>query len=160
MRYYFISHEGEEGKVDLLKATRTHEREVEASFNGETIYVRRLAGRYFISHDRISWRKTPPINLDKEILISTKHYHLFRGYKPSGIGAGSEGELLTQMPGKVVKIFVREGDSVTKGQTLLILEAMKMENEIKSSLDGVVKAIHAKEGLAVEHGFMLLEIEA
>ena len=63
------------------------------------------------------------------------------------------------MPGKVIKIKVKEGDEVKKGDTLLILEAMKMENEIKSGLEGVVKTIHCKEGQALDSGVLMMELE-
>ena len=51
------------------------------------------------------------------MLNVNKVYQLFRGYKPSGMSGGNEGELLTQMPGKVVKILVEEGQTVQKGET-------------------------------------------
>ncbi|MFA4640979.1 sodium-extruding oxaloacetate decarboxylase subunit alpha [Pyrococcus kukulkanii] len=63
------------------------------------------------------------------------------------------------MPGKVLKILVREGDRVRIGQGLLILEAMKMENEIPSPMDGVVKRILVKEGDAVDTGQALIELK-
>ncbi|MCP4912644.1 MAG: biotin/lipoyl-binding protein [Oligoflexia bacterium] len=63
------------------------------------------------------------------------------------------------MPGKIVKIMVKEGDEVKKGQTLIILEAMKMENEIKCGMDGTVKAIHVNEGDALESGVLMMEVE-
>jgi pyruvate carboxylase subunit B len=50
------------------------------------------------------------------------------------------------MPGKVAKILVKEGDKVTKGQTVAMVEAMKMENEIHAAADGTVKAIYVKVG--------------
>ncbi|WP_155897121.1 biotin/lipoyl-containing protein, partial [Bacteriovorax sp. BSW11_IV] len=78
---------------------------------------------------------------------------------PSGLSGGSAGELMTQMPGKIVKISVNVGDTVVKGQTLVILEAMKMENEIKAGIDGVVKAIHIKEGDALDQGVLMMELE-
>ena len=51
------------------------------------------------------------------------------------------------------------GDKVEKGQTLLILEAMKMENEIKSGVTGQVKNIHVKMGDALENGVLMIEVE-
>ncbi len=63
------------------------------------------------------------------------------------------------MPGKIVKLFKKEGDAVTKGETVVILEAMKMENEIKSGATGVIKSINVKEGQALEAGFLMVEIE-
>ncbi len=63
------------------------------------------------------------------------------------------------MPGKVVQIGIKPGDKVTQGQTLLILEAMKMENEIKTSVDGTVKAVHVKVGDALEQGVLMIELD-
>ena len=64
------------------------------------------------------------------------------------------------MPGKIVKILTAVGEKVVKGQTLIILEAMKMENEIKCGSSGVVKAIHVKAGDALENGVLMMEVEA
>jgi len=66
----------------------------------------------------------------------------------------------TPMPGKIVKIPVKEGDTVEKGQTVVVVSAMKMESEYKSASDGIVKTIHIKEGDAVEGHQPLIEIEA
>ena len=63
------------------------------------------------------------------------------------------------MPGKVIKINVVENDKVRKNQTLAIVEAMKMENEIKSSIDGIVKKIFCKSGDLVETQNPLIELE-
>lgn len=63
------------------------------------------------------------------------------------------------MPGKVVKINVTEKESVRKNQTLAIVEAMKMENEIKSPLDGVVRKIYVSPGDLVDSEKPLVEIE-
>jgi len=64
------------------------------------------------------------------------------------------------MPGKVVKVNVAEGEAVRKNQTLAIVEAMKMENEIKSPLEGFVKKIHVSAGDLVDSEKPLLELEA
>lgn len=76
----------------------------------------------------------------------------------AGGGAGGGGTLTAPMPGKVVKILVAEGDAVEEGQTLLILEAMKMQNEYKCPVAGKVTKIHAQEGAAVETAAPLLVI--
>ena len=55
--------------------------------------------------------------------------------------------------------FVEEGDAVAIGQTLCILEAMKLMNEVKSELDGTVRAIHVENGQPVEFGQLLFELE-
>ncbi len=63
------------------------------------------------------------------------------------------------MPGKVVKILVKAGDEVAEGQGLVVVEAMKMENELKSPKAGKVVQVLTKEGTAVENGAPLLEVE-
>jgi biotin carboxyl carrier protein len=74
-------------------------------------------------------------------------------------GIEEEPVAASPMPGKVVKILVREGDKVEKGQGLVIVEAMKMENEIKSSVNGTVGKINFKPGDLVDAGQPLVEIE-
>ncbi len=61
------------------------------------------------------------------------------------------------MPGMVLNILVKEGDEVKKGDTLLILEAMKMENSLKATADGVIKKIVAVKGTAVEKNQILIQ---
>lgn len=68
-------------------------------------------------------------------------------------------ELKAPMPGLVLKMLVKEGDAVKKNDPLLVLEAMKMENVIKSTGDAVVKKIHVQEHAAVEKGQLLLSFE-
>ena len=63
------------------------------------------------------------------------------------------------MPGKVTKVPVSEGQEVRKNQTLVIVEAMKMENEIKASIDGVVKKVHVAVGDLVDAERPLVEVE-
>ncbi|ASI98250.1 acetyl-CoA carboxylase biotin carboxyl carrier protein subunit [Thermococcus celer] len=71
---------------------------------------------------------------------------------------GGEGVVTAPMPGKILRILVKEGDSVKTGQGLLVLEAMKMENEIPSPKDGVIKKILVKEGDTVDTGQALIEL--
>ena len=63
------------------------------------------------------------------------------------------------MPGKVVAVLVGEGDTVEKGQGLVIVEAMKMENEVRSPIAGEVKEIKVKPGDTMEGGAVLLIVE-
>jgi biotin carboxyl carrier protein len=76
-------------------------------------------------------------------------------------GLTPEGSLRVRapMPGKVIKIGVREGEKVRKNQTLAIVEAMKMENEIQTSIDGVVRKVHVSVGDVVDADRILAEIE-
>jgi biotin carboxyl carrier protein len=67
--------------------------------------------------------------------------------------------VLSPMPGKIVKILVDVGREVTEGQPLVIVEAMKMENELRSPKKGKVSAVMVKEGQGVEAGSKLLAVE-
>jgi biotin carboxyl carrier protein len=169
MRNYLIDSDKNEYIVDLIK-TRTHTAEmVEYEFrtikdnkevHKEKVYIRKLADQYFASSDGVRWNKVARQDSPSIMLNVDKVYKFYQGYKPSSASAGDEGGLFTQMPGKIVKIMAAIGDKVVKGQTLIILEAMKMENEIKCGTAGVVKAIHVKPGDTLENGILMMEVEA
>jgi biotin carboxyl carrier protein len=76
----------------------------------------------------------------------------------SGLTTAKISELKAPMPGLVLKVFVEAGATVQKGDSLFILEAMKMENIIKSPADGVVKLIKVTPGDKVEKGQILLQL--
>jgi biotin carboxyl carrier protein len=69
------------------------------------------------------------------------------------------GGLVSPMPGKIFKIIKPAGSEVTKGETILVLEAMKMEHAIRSDKDGRVTKILFKEGELVQGGILLAEVE-
>ncbi|HJW71730.1 MAG TPA: biotin/lipoyl-containing protein [Geothrix sp.] len=76
-----------------------------------------------------------------------------------GAGAGG-GVLASPMPGKIVKLLVNTGDTVQEGQTLLVMEAMKMQNELKTATAGTVQTVHFQEGATVETGAALITVMA
>ncbi len=73
-------------------------------------------------------------------------------------GGPGEGTLVSPMPGRVLKILVKEGDEVTAGHPLIVVEAMKMENELACGRDGKVLKIHVTPGQTVESGARLIEV--
>ena len=73
--------------------------------------------------------------------------------------AGAAGGLNAPMPGKVVRVMVGAGDTVSRGQTLMVLEAMKMEHAITAPGDGVVALVAFAEGDQVAEGAELLQLE-
>lgn len=81
------------------------------------------------------------------------------GRRSSGHGAHAAGELIAPMPGQVRAVQVAEGDSVTKGQTLIIVEAMKMEIKVAAPREGKVKSLKVRQGQIVEREQTLAEIE-
>ncbi|MBD9426984.1 sodium-extruding oxaloacetate decarboxylase subunit alpha [Pseudomonas sp. PDM15] len=72
--------------------------------------------------------------------------------------ASAPGDVSTTMPGNIVDVLVKEGDTVKAGQAVLITEAMKMETEVQAPIDGTVKAIHVAKGDRVNPGEVLVEI--
>jgi biotin carboxyl carrier protein len=78
-------------------------------------------------------------------------------------GAGGHGggpqRVIAPMPGKVVRVLVGAGDTVTARQGLVVVEAMKMENELRAARDGRVREVAVKEGQSVDAGTVLLTVE-
>lgn len=73
--------------------------------------------------------------------------------------AGGGGRVTSPMSGKILQVHVKEGETVQAGQLLCILEAMKMENEIKAPVDGTIQEVKVREEQAVNPGDLLLVIE-
>ena len=80
------------------------------------------------------------------------------GRRSAGGHHHAAGELTAPMPGQIRAVNVKEGEPVNKGQTLLLLEAMKMEIRIQSPQNGVVRKLLVKQGQTVEREQMLIEI--
>ena len=75
------------------------------------------------------------------------------------VGAAGPQRVIAPMPGKIVRVLVKAGDEVKARQGLVVVEAMKMENELRATRDGRVKDVHVAEGALVESGRLLLVIE-
>lgn len=76
-----------------------------------------------------------------------------------GGGMGGDTELKAGMPGKIIEIFVKPGELVKAGRPLLIMEAMKMENEMRSTRDVKIKEVKVKQGESVESGAVLIKFD-
>jgi biotin carboxyl carrier protein len=72
----------------------------------------------------------------------------------------SDGRVQAPMPGGIIALHVKEGDHVAAGQPVVVLESMKMHNEIASPIDGVVRRVHTKVGEQVPFGHVLVEVGA
>jgi biotin carboxyl carrier protein len=106
------------------------------------VHVRLDAGSAMIDGERVAWRITG----------------LATG---AGLGAGASSagaRIKPPMNGKLERMLVKPGQAVAKGDVLFILEAMKMQNEVRSPLAGVVSAVHGQVGAAVEPSQVLVEI--
>ena len=98
------------------------------------------------------------VTIDGQTLVLTKLSGARRGGH-TGHHAAGELRVTAPMPGQIRAVNVHEGEAVTKGQTLLVLEAMKMEIRIHAPQAGVVKKLFLKQGQTVEREQILIELE-
>ena len=107
---------------------------------------------------------TPGIDGGYVIMVGLRRYlvelHDPRRWRRSGSSIDAEGpqEILAPMPGKIVKVLVAAGQEVTRDQGLLVIEAMKMQNELRAPRDGRIERVYVKEGSGVESGARLLRL--
>ena len=100
-----------------------------------------------ISSGEVRW-----VFLDGEVY----EFQVERGRRPRA--ARHSGSLSAPMPATVLRIQVRPGDRVSRGETLIVLEAMKMELPVRAPSDAVVEAVHCNEGDLVQPGVSLIEL--
>jgi biotin carboxyl carrier protein len=94
-----------------------------------------------------------------EVSVTTELDALLHNLGMDKVASGKVNTVKAPMPGLVLRIIAEEGSPVTKGDPLLVLEAMKMENVIKAAADGMVKKVLVTTRMAVEKNQVLLELE-
>ena len=102
------------------------------------------------------------VHLDgKTIPVQIRPAGSFGRQKKEGAGPAGSGpqRVLAPMPGKVVRVLVKAGDQVTARQGLVVVEAMKMENELRAARDGRVRDVSVAEGQSVDAGAVLLIVD-
>ncbi len=163
MKYYIINSEGKEVSFDVsFVAEESKTKKIQIAEGSEvqrSFYVKNLAGKSYVSTDNEHWMKLPRLKSKSGLVSVNQSLNVYRGFKPSGLSNANAGDLVTDMPGKVIKVMTTEGATVQAGDTLVILEAMKMENEVKAGIDGIVKAVHITEGQVLESGYLMIEVE-
>jgi len=97
-------------------------------------------------------------NSFRTIKIYNDEMILHESLKKGG-GFGGDSDLRAGMPGKIIEIFAKPGDVVKANKPLLIMEAMKMENEMRTSRDVKIKDVKVKQGDSVESGAVLMTFE-
>ncbi len=143
---YDLGFQGETARVDAAKSGRTIYSIIENGKQFEAMVEERGAHGF-------------------DILVSGRLFHVEAMDERSKVLAQqarsvAEGpqSVESQMPGKVVKVHVAIGTRVAEGQGVVVVEAMKMENEITSPIDGIVKEIPVSEGQTVETGATLFVV--
>ena len=95
----------------------------------------------------------------RQLEIAVTDPKRLRGSGASAASAEGSAEIKTAMPGKLVRVLIEQGAEVKQGESVLVVEAMKMQNEMKSPKDGIVKEIRFPEGATVNAGDVLAIIE-
>ena len=123
---------------------------------------------YSLIVDNRSFEVDVDISEDEyRVLVDGRNYHVHLvderrmrlGGLQSGIQLEGRQKVSVPMPGKVIAVLVSEGDRVERGQGLVIVEAMKMENEVRCPVNGEVKEVKVKAGDALEAGAILVVVE-
>ncbi|MDN6640613.1 MAG: biotin/lipoyl-binding protein [Tetragenococcus sp.] len=103
--------------------------------------------------------RTEPKNDSKENEPKNETKQSTKQEQPAPAPSSGSGQNVTApMPGNIFKVLVQPGQSVKEGDTVVVLEAMKMENEIVAPADGTISAVHVKEGQSVEADDILFEL--
>lgn len=153
---YSVVHQDGEFTLDGVPANadihRVNDHTFQVLFEGGSYTVHLLA------FDQDNGTVSLSIN-DKhaEVKLSTELERLLKKLGMENLANTKVSSVKAPMPGLIHSILVAEGDEISKGDPLLILEAMKMENIIKSPTDGSIKKIHAVIGASVEKGKVLVE---
>jgi biotin carboxyl carrier protein len=164
----FAEHDGEQHEITIKTEgskifARVGEREyeIEAREVEPNTYLFNLDGKIFECY-------VAPKNAAGETRVrqGTKTFDFklsdpkrLRGAAALGEAADGIAQIVTMMPGKVVRVLVEAGAEVQKGDSILVVEAMKMQNEMKSPKDGVVKEVRVETGSTVNAGDVLAVIE-
>jgi pyruvate carboxylase subunit B len=163
---YFVLVEGKRFEVDLgPEGARVNGRTVEATLGrADGTPVRGLvvgAETYRVVGERTArghW-KVGMHGRTHAIEVVDERTMAIRELAGSGAAAVGPKPVVAPMPGMVVKIEVEEGDVVRAGQGIVIVEAMKMENELRASAAGRVTKVHVQRGVAVAKDQILVELE-
>jgi acetyl/propionyl-CoA carboxylase alpha subunit len=127
-----------------------------------TVDVERVAPGTFVLKDGDA-RRTFHCVRDGAVIHVAWNGHVYRvEEQPEGARAGhrrEKGGLQATMPGKVIAVKASAGQAVKKGDEIVVVEAMKMENALRAPQDGTVKAVHVKVGDMVGPGAVLAELE-
>lgn len=139
---YIATFDGKTATVEILRAA---DGKLDLLIDGKRVIA-------YVSADNAKrW-----VTVDGRTFLLTKS----SGAKRRGAGGDKASGLAAHMPGLVRSVNVVEGESVTKGQTLMVLEAMKMEIRIHAPMDGVVKSLAVKVGQTVEREQELIKVES
>lgn len=153
-----ITHDSFEGKLN------------EASFSGNYIKINEHQFHFIINAksynidvlkiDREEKSLILKVNTERfQLKLKDKYDELLHNLGLDESNSKKVKEIKAPMPGMVLKVIANEGDTVKKGDAILVLEAMKMENILKSPSDGVIKKVMVSKGMVVEKSQLLIQFQ-
>ena len=138
------------------------EYELEASEVAPNVYLLKNENKIYEIFVAPNSDRNAPYNVKTrncEFEVTLYDQKKLRGTSAAGEQADGIVQIKTAMPGKLVRILVEQGAEIKKGEPVLVVEAMKMQNEMKSPKDGIIKEIRFEEGATVNAGEVLAVIE-
>jgi biotin carboxyl carrier protein len=141
----------EEIKIDLLKIKEGSFHVIQ-NYNSYNVEVIRIHAEEKIAELRVN-------NNNYTVHLKDRYDELLHRLGMDAVAANKVNDLKAPMPGLVLTINVSEGQSVKKGDVLITLEAMKMENTLKAVADAIVKKVVVKKGVAVEKNEVLIYLQ-
>jgi biotin carboxyl carrier protein len=147
-----LLNEPEFGKVFLVRTDGRKYKVLLEEFKDNAPFFVRVNNKLYKVEHQTAEMSPPPTLVAKPVSLPPRNQS-FDGL------VGRENAVTAPMPGILVSLKVKVGDTVDSGQLLCILESMKMENEIVSSKAGVVKEIHVSEGSSLRQGQIIVSIE-
>ena len=138
-------------RLDLVKLSKS---KFHVIFNNKTFNIELKDSDFYHKEYvvKINGKKSQSVKISNQLDVQIKKMGFSSGLNKKA------NNIKAPMPGLVLSINVKEGQEVKEGDTLLILEAMKMENAISAPKDGIIKTVTAKNGGTVEKGELMIEM--
>lgn len=162
-----------QGKAKIKFEFKLHKNELEAvigdrAFTGSLVRVNPFQFHFILGSDSYNMEvlklnhdeKTLTLRINgKRVMVRLrdKYDELLHSLGMDDIGHKKVNDIKAPMPGMVLNVLVKDGDQVRKGDAILVLEAMKMENILKSPADGIIKKVAISKGTAVEKNQLLVQ---
>ena len=164
---YEVSINGTPHRVELLKGERTwtcrvddSEMEVDAAFTARDVLSILVGGNAY------EIKREYSLNGDVHVVIGSERFSAevrdprsLRARRAAYSGAEGPARVTSPMPGKIVRVLAPEKSEVEAGQGVIVVEAMKMQNELQAQGDGIVREVRAREGENVEGGVDLVLLD-
>lgn len=149
-------------EVEVFALIDDREYELEVSEPEPNVYLLKHNGmvhEFFVNPDSKPGEPVIVSAKGRETEVTLIDPKRLRGVGSGGEHADGYADIKTAMPGKVVRIIAKAGENVSKGDPVLVVEAMKMQNELKSPKAGIVKEIRVVEGETVSGGDVLAIVD-